>query len=143
VVLERHQEAVEAVEVARAADRAVTDDDAHVELVADDEELQRGVGAVLRQLAALFLVAAAGIAVVDAVANDLGLGGGPRRLVEHAIERDHGAGGLSRPDHVVALGVRRRRERGDDADQRDRKQSVSHGTTLLGCERNALRTKPA
>src|SRR5262249_223526 len=98
------------------------------------QELEDRERAVLRELAAFFLVTTAGNAVVDAVANDLRFRGRPRGLVEHAVERDRGAGRLQGPDHVLALRLSRTGERdGPDHDPR-RQSSWSHGSNLLGCD---------
>jgi hypothetical protein len=131
-VLELHQQAVEPVELRRAADRGVHHLRRHVEPVALGEEAQRGAQRVDRQDAALALPAAARDAAV-LLPHDLdGLGDGPPGLVQHAVQGDVGAADVARPPGVLA----RRLGLGDPGDrqrgQRYEEESVLHVTA--SCE---------
>ncbi len=102
MVLERHQQAVEAVEPGRAADRGVRHHGAQVELVAEREELERRVGRIGGDRKPAFqLPAAARNAGIDAEANGPGLGLRPGRLVQVSVERDR-VERSANPDDILA-----------------------------------------
>ena len=124
VVLQRHEQAVEAVEHVRAADRLVGHPGAHPDLVTDREELEGRIGGVARSDSRLEEVAAARDPVVLAEMDDHRIGLGPGGLDELAVQGE-GCARRARPDEVLSRRLREARHHGPDPCGEDERRDRS------------------